>query len=166
MTRKRRRLIFVLLGLAALGSATGLVLSALSDTLVYFYTPGDLKTHHVAPGQAFRIGGLVVKGTLTKNGDQVRFIVTDFNGSVPVLYTGLLPDLFREGQGVVAEGSLDGDGAFHATEVLAKHDATYMPKDVADALKKSGHWKDQYQTGEAQEKMAGSQSPSPPVSQP
>lgn len=146
MTRKRRRLIFVALGMLALGGATALVLSALDDTLVYFFTPGDLKTRHVEAGRRLRIGGLVEKGTVVKEGDTVRFVVTDLTASLPVVYTGILPDLFREGQGVVAEGSLDGDGTFHASEVLAKHDENYMPKEVADALKKSGHWKDDYKT--------------------
>lgn len=146
MTRKRRRLIFVALGMLALGGATALVLSALDDTLVYFFTPSDLKTRHVEAGRRLRIGGLVEKGTVVKEGDTVRFVVTDLTASLPVVYTGILPDLFREGQGVVAEGSLDGDGTFHASEVLAKHDENYMPKEVADALKKSGHWKDDYKT--------------------
>ena len=142
MTRKQRRLYFVLLGMLALGAATALVLTAINDTLVYFYTPADIQTKHVAPGRRFRLGGLVEQGSVIKKGETVEFKVTDLTASLPVTYTGVLPDLFREGQGVVAEGRLDPQGLFHASEVLAKHDEKYMPKEVADALKKSGHWQE------------------------
>ncbi len=144
MTRKRRRLIFVGIGMAALAGATALVLSALNDTLVYFLTPAELKAKPELAGRHVRIGGLVEKGSVRRDGSTVHFTVTDLTASLPVTYTGILPDLFREGQGVVAEGRVDGAGVFEASEVLAKHDENYMPKEVADALKKSGHWKDEY----------------------
>jgi len=142
MTRKQRRLYFVLLGLLALGGATALVLTAISDTLVYFYTPSEMAGKQIAPGRRLRIGGLVAQGSVVKNDANVSFTVTDLTASLPVTYQGILPDLFREGQGVVAEGKLDKEGVFHASEVLAKHDEKYMPKEVADALKKSGRWQE------------------------
>jgi cytochrome c-type biogenesis protein CcmE len=142
MTRKQRRLYFVLLGLAALGGATALVLTALSDTLVYFYTPSEMAGKAIGPGRRLRIGGLVEPGSVSKSQATVTFAITDLTAQLPVTYTGVLPDLFREGQGVVAEGRLERDGVFHASEVLAKHDEKYMPKEVADALKKSGRWQE------------------------
>ena len=145
MTRKQRRLYFVLLGMLALAAATALVLTAVGDGMVYFYTPGDLQTKHVGPDCRVRLGGLVETGSVVKDGQHVSFTISDGVATVPVTYTGVLPDLFREGQGVVAEGRLDGQGHFVASEVLAKHDEKYMPKEVADALKKSGHWKDEYE---------------------
>ena len=143
MTRKRKRLYAVLGGLAMLGVAAALVLTALRDNLVFFYSPSDLATKELAANQRIRIGGLVAEGSIRKvdEGRTTRFIVTDMSATVPVSYTGVLPDLFREGQGVVAEGRLQADGVFQASEVLAKHDETYMPPEVADALKKSGYWK-------------------------
>ena len=141
MTRKQRRLYFVLLGMLALAAATALVLTAVGDGMVYFYTPGDLKTKPVGPDRRLRIGGLVEKGSVVKDGKTVRFVITDLTATVPAIYTGVLPDLFREGQGVVAEGRLDAGGVFQASEVLAKHDEKYMPKEVSEALKKSGQWK-------------------------
>lgn len=143
MTRKRKRLILVLACGIGLGSAAALTLSAFSDNLVFFVTPSDLaKNEH--PGRQLRLGGLVEQGTVVRtaaNGTAgVRFRVTDEKASVPVVYKGILPDLFREGQGVVVLGSLQPNGVFRASEVLAKHDETYMPKEVADALKKSGRW--------------------------
>lgn len=140
MTRKQRRLYFVILGMLALGAAVALVLVAINDTMVYFYSPTDLQTKHVPPGRRMRIGGLVEPGSLMKEGSAVSFRVTDNAATLPVTYTGILPDLFREGQGVVAEGRIDANGVFHASEVLAKHDEKYMPKEVADALKQSGQW--------------------------
>ena len=144
MTRKRRRLYFVLVGMLLLGSAAGLVLYAVSDTLVFFYSPSDLQTKHVTAGRPFRLGGLVEVGSLARDGDgaTVHFRVTDLNNAVPVVYRGMLPDLFREGQGVVTLGTLEPDGTFIASEVLAKHDEKYMPKEVVDALKKSGRWQE------------------------
>jgi len=142
VTRKQRRLYFVLLGLVALGLAAGLVLSAVSDSLVYFYTPSDLHAKALPEGRRVRIGGLVEQGSVVRDGQSVRFVVTDLTRTVPVTYSGVLPDLFREGQGVVVEGRIGPGGVFQASEVLAKHDEKYMPKDVADALKASGQWKD------------------------
>ncbi|SEH44888.1 cytochrome c maturation protein CcmE [Magnetospirillum fulvum] len=142
MTRKQRRLYFVLLGLLALGAAATLVLTAISDSLVYFYTPSDLVAKPQPEGRRMRIGGLVQDHSVIRDGKSVTFVVTDLVQSLPVTYAGILPDLFREGQGVVVEGKMGPDGRFLAAEVLAKHDEKYMPKDVADALKKSGQWKE------------------------
>jgi cytochrome c-type biogenesis protein CcmE len=143
MTRKRRRLIALAAGLALLGAAAALALTALNDTLVFFYSPSEIGDKNLTAGRTFRIGGLVEEGSLATDGDgQVRFRVTDLKEAVPVTYKGVLPDLFREGQGVVAEGALGPDGTFAATEVLAKHDENYMPPEVADALKKSGRWQE------------------------
>ncbi len=141
MTRKRRRLYFVIVGMLALGTSVGLVLNAISSDIVYFYSPTQLLTKHIPLGERFRIGGLVQRGTLVKDGKTVTFRVTDHTNSVPVTYTGILPDLFREGQGVVAEGRMEPDGVFHATEILAKHDQKYMPPQVVEELKKHGEWK-------------------------
>src|SRR5881227_2940700 len=142
MTRRQRRLALIGSGLGVLALAAALVLFALKDSIVFFNSPTDVVEKHVAPGARIRLGGLVKPGTVVR-GDNlaVRFEVTDGNTSVPVSYTGILPDLFREGQGVVTEGALDGLGHFKADSVLAKHDENYMPKEVADALKKQGHWK-------------------------
>ena len=146
MTPKRKRLYIVLGGMALLGVAAALVLSAFNDNLVFFYSPTDLVEKHVPPERRLRIGGLVEEKSVARlpGSPTVNFRVTDGAHTVAVTYTGQLPDLFREGQGVVAEGALDGSGTFRADTVLAKHDETYMPKDVADALKKQGHWKDDY----------------------
>ena len=142
MTRKQRRLTLIGAGLGVLGLAAALVLLALKDSIVFFNSPTDIVEKQIAPGSRIRLGGLVKPGTLVR-GDNllVKFDVTDGNKSVPVSYIGILPDLFREGQGIVTEGALDNTGLFKADSVLAKHDETYMPKDVADALKKQGHWK-------------------------
>jgi cytochrome c-type biogenesis protein CcmE len=142
MTRKQRRLALIGSGMGVLGLAAALVLFALKDSIVFFNSPTDVVEKRIAPGSRIRLGGLVKEGSLTR-GDNltVRFEVTDGNKTVPVSYTGILPDLFREGQGVVTEGALDASGNFKADSVLAKHDETYMPKEVADALKKQGHWK-------------------------
>lgn len=140
MKRKHRRLTLLLLSLGALGVAAVLVLSAFEDSLVFFYSPTDLAERQIAPGRKFRLGGLVEEGSVERDGASLRFRVTDLNRVVPVAYTGIVPDLFREGQGVVAEGSLGPDGVFAASHVLAKHDETYMPREVADALKKAGQW--------------------------
>ena len=142
MTRKQRRLTLIGAGLGVLGLAAGLVLYALNDAIVFFNSPTDVLEKQVAPGARIRLGGLVKPGTLTRGDNlNVRFEVTDGNKSVVVTYVGILPDLFREGQGVVTEGALEPGGTFKAETVLAKHDETYMPKEVADALKKQGHWK-------------------------
>ena len=152
MTRKRRRLLFVAIGLAMLGGATALVLDAFQDSLVFFYSPTDLVAKPQPPGHAFRLGGLVERGSVAHDADgaTIRFRVTDLKRSLPVVYRGVLPDLFREGQGVVVEGSLAPDGSFAATSVLAKHDEKYMPPEVAAALKKNGEWRPQSQQGSQQ----------------
>ena len=142
MTRKRRRLIAVLAGLTMLGVATVLVLLAFNDNLVFFYSPSDLKTKHVAEGRLIRIGGLVAMGSVARQGNTIDFRITDGESTVPVTYSGVVPDLFREGQGVVVEGKLDGAGLVKADSVLAKHDEKYMPREVVDALKKSGRWQE------------------------
>ena len=141
MTRKQRRLALIGSALAVLGLAVVLVLGALKDSIVFFNSPSDLAEKQVKPGIRVRVGGLVKEGSVSRgNGLAVRFEVTDGRSSVPVAYQGLLPDLFREGQGVVAEGALDRTGTFRADSVLAKHDENYMPREVADALKKQGRW--------------------------
>jgi cytochrome c-type biogenesis protein CcmE len=141
--RKRRRLAFAVALVAAGAGGAVLVVSALKDNVLYFYSPSDIGAKHVAPGVAFRIGGLVEKGSVRRGpGAGVRFVVTDGRAAVPVEYIGVLPDLFREGQGVVALGALNTTGTFDASEVLAKHDEKYMPPEVVDALKRSGRWKE------------------------
>jgi cytochrome c-type biogenesis protein CcmE len=145
MTRKQRRLVMIGSGLAVLAVAVVLVLTAIKDSIVFFNSPSDVVEKHVQPGARIRLGGLVKPGSVARGDNlSIRFEVTDGNQVVPVAYTGILPDLFREGQGVVAEGALDAGGLFRADAVLAKHDENYMPKEVADALKKQGHWKDDY----------------------
>jgi cytochrome c-type biogenesis protein CcmE len=123
-------------GLAALGGAAALILSAFQSNLVFFYTPSQVAGHEAPQGRAFRIGGLVETGSVQRQADgvTVRFVVTDTAKSVPVLYSGILPDLFKEGKGVVAQGELGSDGVFHAREVLAKHDENYMPPEAAEAV--------------------------------
>jgi cytochrome c-type biogenesis protein CcmE len=154
MTRKQRRLVLIGSGLAVLAVAASLVLSALRDSIVFFNSPTDVVEKNVKPGDRIRLGGLVKPGSLARGDNlNVRFEVTDGNRAIPVAYTGILPDLFREGQGVVTEGALDANGLFKADTVLAKHDETYMPKEVADALKKQGHWKEDY------DKKAGAAAP-------
>ena len=141
MTRKQRRLILIGSSLGVLALAAVLVLSALKDSIVFFNSPTDVVEKHVQPGSRIRLGGLVKEGTVQR-GDNlaVRFEVTDGNRAIAVSYQGILPDLFREGQGVIAEGTLEPGGGFKADSVLAKHDENYMPKEVVDALKKQGHW--------------------------
>ena len=143
MKRKTRRLYIVLAGLACLGAAAALVLTAFEDNIVFFHSPTDIVTKQVPKDRRLRVGGLVEKASVTREADgvTVRFRVTDTANTVQVAYKGILPDLFREGQGVVAEGRLGPDGVFRADEVLAKHDENYMPPEVAEALKKSGQWK-------------------------
>ncbi|MCW2272778.1 cytochrome c maturation protein CcmE [Rhodoblastus acidophilus] len=143
MTRKQKRLTLIGSALGVLALAVGLILFALRDNVVFFYGPGELVEKHVAAGTRLRIGGLVKTGTLVRlEGKSVKFEVTDGKADVPVSYTGLLPDLFKEGQGVVAEGALDTAGVFKADSILAKHDERYMPREVADALKKQGVWQE------------------------
>ena len=141
MTRKQRRLTFIAVFGSVLALAVGLVLFALSDSIAFFATPTDLTTTVIEPGQRIRLGGLVEDGSLSREGGEtVVFRVTDTNAAVTVTYTGLLPDLFREGQGVVTEGTLSPDGVFLADTVLAKHDENYMPAEVAEALRQQGVW--------------------------
>jgi cytochrome c-type biogenesis protein CcmE len=157
MTRKQRRLVLIGSALAVLGIAAALVLNALRDSIVFFSTPSMVAEKNIQPGQRFRLGGIVEPGSLVR-GEQlrVRFTVTDGNAKLPVTYTGILPDLFREGQGVISEGAIDPSGTFKADSVLAKHDENYMPKDVADALKKQGHWKPEEAAASAAAKTSGS----------
>ncbi|WP_026380597.1 cytochrome c maturation protein CcmE [Afifella pfennigii] len=141
MTRKQRRLSLIGGAGLVLAFAFGLVTYALNDQIVFFYAPSDVKEKGVEPGSRIRLGGLVEEGSLKRERDgAVFFSITDTANVVPVQYTGILPDLFREGQGVVAEGRFDASGAFTADNVLAKHDENYMPPEVADALKKQGVW--------------------------
>ncbi len=141
MTRKQKRLVLIGSALSMFGIAVGLVLYQLRGNIVFFYGPTEMTEKHVGPGVRLRIGGLVENGTLVHlAGKSVTFKVTDGKDDVAVAYTGLLPDLFREGQGVVAEGALDKSGVFQADNVLAKHDERYMPREVVDALKKQGKW--------------------------
>jgi cytochrome c-type biogenesis protein CcmE len=141
--KQRRRIAFAAALVVASAGAAALVLFALKDNVLYFYSPSDVQTKHVAPGVAFRIGGLVEAHSVHHSaGADVSFTVTDGKSNVPVRYHGVLPALFREGQGVVALGALNEAGTFAATEVLAKHDERYMPPEVVDALKRSGRWKE------------------------
>lgn len=144
MTRKQQRLGLLGLGMAALGGATALVLVAFNDNLVFFYSPSELKVKAVGIDRRVRIGGLVEAHSLSRtgNGRGILFRITDGSADITVVYQGPLPDLFREGQGAVAEGTLRSDGVFAASTVLAKHDENYMPREVVDALKKSGHWQE------------------------
>jgi len=143
MTRKQRRLVLIGASLGVLALAAGLVLSALKDSIVFFNSPTDVVEKGVAPGSRIRLGGLVKEGSVQR-GDNLamRFEITDGNRAIAVRYQGILPDLFREGQGVIAEGVLEPGGGFKADSVLAKHDEKYMPKEVVDALKKQGRWEE------------------------
>jgi cytochrome c-type biogenesis protein CcmE len=142
MTRKQRRLTLIGIAGLVLASALGLVLYALSDGITFFTSPTDVLANRPPPEQRIRLGGLVEQGSIVKEADGVvRFAVTDGKATVPARYVGILPDLFREGQGVVTEGRVDQTGLFEADTVLAKHDETYMPKEVVDALKQSGEWR-------------------------
>ncbi len=145
MTRKRRRLYVLLLCGLGLGTATALTLTAFQDNLVFFRSPSDIMAQTPPEGRAFRLGGLVETGSVVREGTYqdrpaIHFRVTDGAHTIAVVYTGVLPDLFREGQGVVTQGILGPDGVFRAQEVLARHDETYMPPEVADALRRAGHW--------------------------
>ncbi len=142
MKRKQRRLLFVGLGMAALGLAAALILLAFDENLVFFFSPTEVQAREFSPDQRLRIGGLVEEGSVVRDGDglTVRFNITDLSQTVAVIYNGVLPDLFDEGQGVVAEGHMRG-GTFQAANILAKHDENYMPREVADALKEAGQWK-------------------------
>lgn len=141
MTRKGRRLALIAAGVAVLSLALGLILFAMRSNVTYFFSPAELAEKGVKPGTRLRLGGLVKTGTVEKlDGQKTNFIVTDGNGEVKVTYVGILPDLFREGQGVIAEGMLDAPDRFTAQTVLAKHDEKYVPRELADSLKKQGVW--------------------------
>ena len=144
MTRKQRRLVLIGAGAIVLALAVGLTMTALRDSIVFFNSPTDVVEKNLPAGQRIRLGGLVQPGTVQRKDVDASFDVTDGKNVIRVTYRGILPDLFREGQGVVAEGTLIDHASFRADSVLAKHDETYMPKEVADALKKQGHWKDDY----------------------
>jgi cytochrome c-type biogenesis protein CcmE len=142
-SRKKRRLAFAIALVVAGAAAATLIVNALKDNVLYFRSPSDVAARIVSAGTAFRLGGLVEKGSLQHGaGADVRFTITDGRAAVPVAYNGVLPALFREGQGVVTLGALNPTGTFEATEVLAKHDEKYMPPEVVQALKKSGRWKE------------------------
>jgi len=134
---RTKRLIAILGGLAVLGVATALVLRAFDENLVFFFTPTQVAANAAPKGRLFRIGGMVEKGSVKRDGVEVRFVVTDTAKTIPVVYRGPLPDLFREGKGVVAQGTLGGDGVFTAREVLAKHDENYMPPEAAHAMEQA-----------------------------
>ena len=137
MKPRHKRLAAVAAGVAALGVATALILNAFQSNLVFFYTPSQIAANEAPQGKSFRIGGMVETGSVKRDGVEVRFVVTDLTKNVPVAYTGILPDLFREGKGVVAQGQLGADGVFRARDVLAKHDENYMPSEAAMALKQA-----------------------------
>jgi cytochrome c-type biogenesis protein CcmE len=134
---RHKRILAIVGGLVALGAATALVLTAFQENLVFFFTPSQVAANEAPQGRTFRIGGMVEKGSVQRTGVEVRFVVTDTAKSIPVLYSGALPDLFREGKGVVAQGQLGADGVFRAREVLAKHDENYMPPEAAHAVEKA-----------------------------
>ena len=147
MTRKQRRLTLIGVSLTVLAVALALILSAMRSSIVFFQSPTDIVEKRLGAGARIRLGGLVKTGSIERGANmRVDFVVTDGLHDVPVHYQGIVPDLFREGQGVVAEGSLDDDGMFSADTVLAKHDERYMPKEVVDALKKSGRWQEGAET--------------------
>ncbi|HEU0200116.1 MAG TPA: cytochrome c maturation protein CcmE [Burkholderiaceae bacterium] len=137
MKPRHKRFVLIGLGIAVLGVATTLVLSAFRENLVFFFSPSDVVAHKAPEGRAFRIGGLVETGSVKREGVIVSFRVTDTAHTIPVVYQGILPDLFREGKGVVAQGRLESDGTFRASEVLAKHDENYMPPEAAHALEQA-----------------------------
>ncbi len=155
MKRKHKRLIFVAIGLLILGIAAALMLTAFEDSIVFFRSPTEIIEQPVLASQRLRVGGLVEEGSVERSGDgEVRFRVTDLENAIPIRYRGILPDLFREGQGVVAEGRVE-DGVFVADEILAKHDENYMPPEVADALKRSGKWQHMQDALEQSGQMPG-----------
>lgn len=162
MTRKQRRFALIAGGVAVLAVAVGLVLNALNDSIVFFNSPTDVVEKKVQPGTRLRIGGLVAPGSVERGENlAVRFQVTDGANTITVAYKGILPDLFREGQGVIAEGVLDTAGV-KADSVLAKHDEKYMPREVADALKKQGHWQSDYDKGQGAATPAATPASTPP----
>ena len=139
MKRRHRRIAFILVGLTGLGLAAFLAASAFRNNLVFFFSPTEVAAKKAPVGRTFRVGGLVQEGTLKRDGLNVQFIVTDTAASIPVVYNGILPDLFKEGRGCVAQGKIGADGVFHAEQVLAKHDENYMPPEAGQALDKAKH---------------------------
>jgi cytochrome c-type biogenesis protein CcmE len=139
MKRRHRRITFIVVGLAALGLAAYLAASAFRNNLVFFFSPTQVAAKEAPVGRTFRIGGLVQEGTLKRDGLNVQFTVTDTAANIPVVYNGILPDLFKEGRGCVAQGKIGTDGVFHAEQVLAKHDENYMPPEAGQALDKAKH---------------------------
>jgi len=143
MTRKQRRLILIGSSLGVLAIAVALVLGSLRESIVFFHSPTDIAENKTAPGKRVRLGGLVKTGSVERGDNlQIHFKVTDGNKDIPVNYRGIVPDLFREGQGVIAEGHIEPGGTFIADTVLAKHDENYMPREVVETLKKQGHWQE------------------------
>ena len=143
MTRKQRRLILIGGSLGVLAFAVALILGSLRESIVFFNSPTDIADNKAPPGKRVRLGGMVKMGSLERGDNlQVRFAVTDGNKDIPVDYRGIVPDLFREGQGVIAEGHIEPDGTFKAETVLAKHDENYMPREIVETLKKQGHWQE------------------------
>ena len=143
MTRKQRRLILIGSSLGVLAFAVALILSSLRESIVFFNSPSDIADNKAAPGRRVRLGGMVKMGSVERGDNmQVRFEVTDGNKDIPVDYRGIVPDLFREGQGVIAEGHIEPGGTFKADTVLAKHDENYMPREIVETLKKQGHWQE------------------------
>ena len=139
MKRRHRRITFIVVGLAALGLAAYLAASAFRNNLVFFFSPTEVAAKKAPVGRTFRVGGLVQEGTLKRDGLNVQFTVTDTVANIPVVYNGILPDLFKEGRGCVAQGKIGADGVFHADQVLAKHDENYMPPEAGQALDKAKH---------------------------
>ncbi len=142
MKPSRRRLLFVLFGMVALGGATALVLMALSDGIDYYYTPSQVREQPLDQNRRMRLGGLVVEGSVAREGETLRFEVSDGAASVPIRYVGVLPDLFRENQGIIAEGKMGADGVFVAASILAKHDENYVPRELVKTLQQQDHWFD------------------------
>jgi cytochrome c-type biogenesis protein CcmE len=143
MTRKQRRLILIGSSLGVLAFAVALILTSLRESIVFFNSPTDIADNRAAPGKRVRLGGMVKMGSVARGDNmQIRFEVTDGNKDIPVDYRGIVPDLFREGQGVIAEGHIEPGGTFKAETVLAKHDENYMPREIVETLKKQGHWQE------------------------
>ncbi len=140
MKPKHQRLIFIVVGLICMILASFFILNSFRDNLVFFYTPTEIKTKALETKHNIRIGGLVVDGSVVKKNDVLEFTITDLQNSIKLQYKGIVPNLFRDGQGIVAQGKIGQDGIFYANNLLAKHDEKYMPPEVADALKKSGNW--------------------------